>query len=169
MGDFKIKDYWAFELEKSVVLFTRSEHEWFVGCAVVNFEQSTGVTRPSTAISFQGLLFDSRFFPKSLELKESGIELHGYVQGIETDGDHTMVICVRKNDWYDCYYHFVVNKPYSLCNWAVYNLRITANAKPETYDFITSKLPSTSNHQILTKTSFHLIFKHESLVLIVNS
>ncbi|KAI6215807.1 hypothetical protein M3Y94_00428300 [Aphelenchoides besseyi] len=63
---FKVRDYWAFDLENSLVLFYNSLFDYHVGIGVVNLEQSTVVIGQSTMI-FSGsfVLSKSRFFPKS--------------------------------------------------------------------------------------------------------
>ncbi|KAI6215772.1 hypothetical protein M3Y94_00423900 [Aphelenchoides besseyi] len=78
----------------------------------------------------------------TLEWKETGIELHGYVHQMATDGERTLIICVRKNDGYVYYYRFVVNKPDSLSTCIWHNLQSAANSRPDVYDFIRSKLPT---------------------------
>ncbi|KAI6215651.1 hypothetical protein M3Y94_00409900 [Aphelenchoides besseyi] len=78
----------------------------------------------------------------TLEWKDTEIELHGHVQRMTTDGDHTLIIFTNEYDGYDYYYRFVVNKPYSLSNYVWHNLQSIVNSRPDVYDFICSKLPT---------------------------
>ncbi|KAI6215775.1 hypothetical protein M3Y94_00424400 [Aphelenchoides besseyi] len=64
-SNFAVKDYYAFGLEDSLVLFNASSYGRRVGTGVLNREQSTVAIGQSTAISYEGPLLHTRVIPKS--------------------------------------------------------------------------------------------------------